>query len=146
MGTKADARVVQPKKDRGFFWHVFNGKVCCVLSALLRDDLSMDAYSLRIIIYIIDLKTRARLRLAAELPCLFLTSEALLYFSGFFADHCVVLFGWTAINHSISIGNDWHRRRISNSNRYSILSRGRQLQVFLLLQTYEKRFAEFPFL
>ena len=35
----------------------------------------MGAFSLHIITYIIDLLTRAHLRLATELPCLCLTSE-----------------------------------------------------------------------
>ena len=34
----------------------------------------------------------------------------------------------------------------SNTNRYSIYGRGKQLFNFLPLQTYEKTFAEFPFL
>ena len=62
----------------------------------------MGAFSLRTIIYIIDLLTRAHLRFAAELPCLCLTSETASLFSGFFTCHDVV-FVWTRRNLSFNI-------------------------------------------
>ena len=61
----------------------------------------MDAFSLRIMIYIIDLITLARLKLVAELPCLCLTSGTVLFFSGFFACHRIVFFGCAAIKRSV---------------------------------------------
>ena len=58
------------------------------MGALLRDDLYMGAFSLRIIIHVIDVLTSARLRLAAML-----NFGISVTFLGFFACHCVVLFG-----------------------------------------------------
>ena len=60
------------------------------MGALLRDDLYMGAFSLRIIIHVIDVLTSARLRLAAELPCLCLTSESVSLF--WVSPHAIVLF------------------------------------------------------
>ena len=60
----------------------------------------MDAFSLRVITYIIDLLMRARLRLATELQCLCLASERASLSSGFLAYNCVVLFGCVATNRS----------------------------------------------
>ena len=50
----------------------------------------MGAFSLRIIIYIIDLVTRARLRLVAELPCLRLNLETVSLFR--VSSRAIVLF------------------------------------------------------
>ena len=69
------------------------------MGALLRDDLYMGAFSLRIIIHVIDVLTSARLRLAAELSCQFLTSEMVSLFRVY--SHAIVLF---CLDASQSIG------------------------------------------
>ena len=51
----------------------------------------MGAFSLHIIIYVIDLLTSAHLRLATELQCLCLTSETATLSLGFFAYYRVIL-------------------------------------------------------
>ena len=51
----------------------------------------MGAFSLRILIYIINLLKCAPLRLEIELPCLCLTSKAALLSSGFFVRRRFIL-------------------------------------------------------
>ena len=61
----------------------------------------MGAFSLRIIIYIIDLLTRVHLRFATELPYLCSASEKALFFRVLCGCLRVVLFGCAATNRLI---------------------------------------------
>ena len=68
----------------------------------------MGVFSLRIIIYIIDLLTRAPLRLAIELPGLCLTSAAALLSSGLFVRRRFILLASQLVV-QYSAYNDWCR-------------------------------------
>ena len=95
----------------------------------------MGAFSLCFIIYIIDLITGTRSRLAAELPCLCLTSETASFF--WVSSRAIVSFSF----------DDWHRRHISNFNSNFILSRGKQLfKEFRYHKIYKKKIPESPLL
>ena len=61
----------------------------------------MGAFSLRIIIYIIDLITRGRSRLATELPCLCFTSKTVSFLQVFRMPSCY--FVWIRRNQSFNI-------------------------------------------
>ena len=58
--------------------------ICYVLGALLRDNMSMGAFHLRIVTYIIDLLARAHSKLVTGLSCLCSISGKVVTDFGFF--------------------------------------------------------------
>ena len=88
------------KKVRWFFPHVSNGKFAafCVLFWGTSCKWVLFLYALE---YIIDLLTRAHLRLAAELPCLCLTLETASLCSGFFVHRRFIFLSRVATSRSV---------------------------------------------
>ena len=85
-GAKVNARAVPSKKSTGFPCMSVTA-TCCILGALLRDNMLMGAFCLCIVTNIIDFLTRAHTKLSTTLLCLCFTLEKAAVFSVFFISY-----------------------------------------------------------
>ena len=114
-GAKVDAYAVQLKRSTVFL-HVCGTAICRVLSALLRDNMLMRAFSLRIVTCIIDMLTHAHSKLAAGL---FHFGKSR-HFSVFFFSCLLYRYGSSSL------------KQIPTTNGNFIKNKSKQLQVFTI--------------